>query len=194
MTEIPKEIQTPEGQIYVLKRPLYKQPLFWTSLVGGLVSLALAAVLGLLMFLGLIYSEVDSAYDSSYVTQPDHLPGQGVLASNDLEVTVERIYVDDKRSLSDSSRGKAVLVQLTVENTASHSVLFSPYDVMLFDQEGEVYVLDASTFDDQSLASNLSAGKRTQLTLIYVGDDEPDKSYLVSYEDSVWGEEKGSSL
>ena len=32
--QVPHEIKTPAGHVYRLKQPLYKQPLFWTTIVS----------------------------------------------------------------------------------------------------------------------------------------------------------------
>ena len=187
-----QEITDKDGLVYRLKRPLHKQLLFWTTLVSGIVILLLTLLSTLLVFtvIGLIDENdqlkgLTNGEHSLLESYSAHAFGQAVEFPEGLKVTVNSVAPDRERSMSDESTGIAVVVSVTIENTADKAILVSPYDFGLYGRDEEVYVLDGSTFDDTQIGTNLAPGKTIRLQLIFDGEDG-DTAYTVTYEDASW--------
>ena len=197
---IGKEMTSPDDTNYQLKRPLYKQFLFWST-IGELVIIGILLVtliFSILAVAGLAEEnhQLRQQLDSGLYPQNrqegilynDHAFGEAANFAEGEKVTVHSIKKDEKRALSDDSAGRAIVVSVTVENTSDKAFLFSPYDFNLFDETGDVYVIDSSTFDNSQIGINLAKGKSITVDLVFDGEDTSSQSWSLVYGDSRWGD------
>lgn len=182
-----KDFVIEDGQMYYRKKPLYRQPLFWTTIVG----LVLTFVLGftcVVLTLGLNVSQ------SRGTTYPDYLDetltyieyqiGDKVNFSDGLDVTVTSMGKDDSVSLVDDYYSSAYVVEVEVENATDERVYFDEYYFNLIDQTTQIpYTLDLSTYD-VNLVEKLEPGEKINVKLIYGVDDE--SSFGLVYEEAMW--------
>lgn len=186
-----KEFIIENGIIYYRKKPLHKQPLFWTSLVASAFALLMLIVsLSLLVY---VQDETswDSAYpDEGFVVDPDWDSyeeasiGEGVVFYNGLEVTVEAIEEDSRIRLEDSSYPVAVAVELNLENTGEEPIYISEYEFSLYGSlAGTYYSLDNRTYD-VNIPEKIDGGETVHLTLFYGADAE--SSYSLTYDTAIW--------
>lgn len=191
----PKEITSKEGHIYQLKQPLYRQPLFWTTLISALISLGLLlfSVVMIFVTIGLNqeneslrvindYTDAYYQYANDYTTYPI---GEKV-EFDGLNVTVNSISIDKSRKMSDEATGTPVVVKVTFENRGQSSILISPYDFDLYGTDDEIYLLDSSTFNNAQIGKNLAVGESVTLELIFDGEDGQDNNYNVTYQQARW--------
>ena len=201
--QAPKEIKSPQGLIYRLKRPLYKQGLFWLSLIASVLTLTLAlVVLGLVIVNGSLSeenarlggrSDAKSYYYDYGKKLESHAFGESVTFKNGAKVTVSSIETDSQRKMSDEATGQAIVAHVRVENTSNHRLLINPYAFELYDEDGSYYVLDGSTFDNTQIGANLAAGKKLDLELIFDGEKEDNDAYHLAYEQAEWTKETEDS-
>lgn len=182
-----KDFVIEDGQMYYRKKPLYRQPLFWTTIVG----LVLTFVLGftcVVLTLGLNVSQ------SRGTTYPDYLDetlaykeyqiGDKVNFSDGLDVTVTSMEKDDSVSLVDDYYSSAYVVVMEVENATDERVYFDEYYFNLIDPTTQIpYTLDLSTYD-VNLVEKLEPGEKINVKLIYGVDDE--SSFGLVYEEAMW--------
>ncbi|MDG3213736.1 DUF4352 domain-containing protein [Streptococcus parasuis] len=182
-----KDFVIEDGQMYYRKKPLYRQPLFWTTIVG----LVLTFVLGftcVVLTLGL------NASQSRGTTYPDYLDetlaykeyqiGDKVNFSDGLDVTVTSMEKDDSVSLVDDYYSSAYVVEVEVENATDERVYFDEYYFNLIDPTTQIpYTLDLSTYD-VNLVEKLEPGEKINVKLIYGVDDE--SSFGLVYEEAMW--------
>lgn len=182
-----KDFVIEDGQMYYRKKPLYRQPLFWTTIVG----LVLTFVLGftcVVLTLGL------NASQSRGTTYPDYLDetlaykeyqiGDKVNFSDGLDVTVTSMEKDDSVSLVDDYYSSAYVVEVEVENATDERVYFDEYYFNLIDPTTQIpYILDLSTYD-VNLVEKLEPGEKINVKLIYGVDDE--SSFGLVYEEAMW--------
>lgn len=182
-----KDFVIEDGQMYYRKKPLYWQPLFWTTIVG----LVLTFVLGftcVVLTLGL------NASQSRGTTYPDYLDetlaykeyqiGDKVNFSDGLDVTVTSMEKDDSVSLVDDYYSSAYVVEMEVENATDERVYFDEYYFNLIDPTTQIpYTLDLSTYD-VNLVEKLEPGEKINVKLIYGVDDE--SSFGLVYEEAMW--------
>lgn len=182
-----KDFVIEDGQMYYRKKPLYRQPLFWTTIVG----LVLTFVLGftcVVLTLGL------NASQSRGTTYPDYLDetlaykeyqiGDKVNFSDGLDVTVTSMGKDDSVSLVDDYYSSAYVVEMEVENATDERVYFDEYYFNLIDQTTQIpYTLDLSTYD-VNLVEKLEPGEKINVKLIYGVDDV--SSFGLVYEEAMW--------
>ncbi|MFZ2668556.1 MAG: DUF4352 domain-containing protein [Streptococcus suis] len=182
-----KDFVIEDGQMYYRKKPLYRQPLFWTTIVG----LVLTFVLGftcVVLTLGLNVSQ------SRGTTYPDYLDktltyieyqiGDKVNFSDGLDVTVTSMGKDDSVSLVDDYYSSAYVVEVEVENATDERVYFDEYYFNLIDPTTQIpYTLDLSTYD-VNLVEKLEPGEKINVKLIYGVDDE--SSFGLVYEEAMW--------
>lgn len=182
-----KDFVIEDGQMYYRKKPLYRQPLFWTTIVG----LVLTFVLGftcVVLTLGLNVSQ------SRGTTYPDYLDktltyieyqiGDKVNFSDGLDVTVTSMGKDDSVSLVDDYYSSAYVVVMEVENATDERVYFDEYYFNLIDPTTQIpYTLDLSTYD-VNLVEKLEPGEKINVKLIYGVDDE--SSFGLVYEEAMW--------
>ena len=182
-----KDFVIEDGQMYYRKKPLYRQPLFWTTIIG----LVLTFVLGftcVVLTLGLNVSQ------SRGTTYPDYLDetltyieyqiGDKVNFSDGLDVTVTSMGKDDSVSLVDDYYSSAYVVEMEVENATDERVYFDEYYFNLIDQTTQIpYTLDLSTYD-VNLVEKLEPGEKINVKLIYGVDDV--SSFGLVYEEAMW--------
>lgn len=198
----PKEFIIENGIVYYRKKPLHKQPLFWTSLVAGTLTFFLGiAVLLLLLTLGVSeafsqlsnYDSYSNGYNSSgshtYYTEYE----VGETASlTDLDVTVVSIEKDGTLELVDASYSQALVVTVELENTSDTDYYFDEYAFSLIDPIYEdSYWLDYRTYD-VNIPEKIEVGETLTVKLIYGVDNET--SFFLRFEDAEWYQAFADSL
>jgi hypothetical protein len=182
-----KDFVIEDGQMYYRKKPLYRQPLFWTTIVG----LVLTFVLGftcVVLTLGLNVSQSRGTTYPDYLdetlTYKEYQIGDKVNFSDGLDVTVISMGKDDSVSLVDDYYSSAYVVEMEVENATDERVYFDEYYFNLIDQTTQIpYTLDLSTYD-VNLVEKLEPGEKINVKLIYGVDDE--SSFGLVYEEAMW--------
>ena len=182
-----KDFVIEDGQMYYRKKPLYRQPLFWTTIVG----LVLTFVLGftcVVLTLGLNVSQSRGTTYPDYLdetlTYEEYQIGDKVNFSDGLDVTVISMGKDDSVSLVDDYYSSAYVVVMEVENATDERVYFDEYYFNLIDPTTQIpYTLDLSTYD-VNLVEKLEPGERINVKLIYGVDDE--SSFGLVYEEAMW--------
>lgn len=195
----PRQI-TNDGVLYQIKRPLYKQPLFWTTIVSlGLVFVLSIVVVGLsVLYLsqteeGMKLNGRTDAMYRSYDYKNEHSNqyfGEAAFFRNGAKIIVQSARVDTDRKMSDDATGVAVVVSVRIKNTSNRSLLVSPYDFDLYDEKEGLYILDDSTFDNNQIGTNLAPGKEVQFDLVFDGERGDKLSYIVAYEQTKWSNGK----
>ena len=182
-----KDFVIEDGQMYYRKKPLYRQPLFWTTIVG----LVLTFVLGftcVVLTLGLNVSQSRGTTYPDYLdetlTYKEYQIGDKVNFSDGLDVTVTSMEKDDSISLVDDYYSSAYVVVMEVENATDERVYFDEYYFNLIDPTTQIpYTLDLSTYD-VNLVEKLEPGERINVKLIYGVDDV--SSFGLVYEEAMW--------
>ena len=182
-----KDFVIEDGQMYYRKKPLYRQPLFWTTIVG----LVLTFVLGftcVVLTLGLNVSQSRGTTYPDYLdetsTYKEYQIGDKVNFSDGLDVTVTSMEKDDSISLVDDYYSSAYVVVMEVENATDERVYFDEYYFNLIDPTTQIpYTLDLSTYD-VNLVEKLEPGERINVKLIYGVDDE--SRFSIVYEEAMW--------
>ena len=182
-----KDFVIEDGQMYYRKKPLYRQPLFWTTIVG----LVLTFVLGftcIVLTLGLNVSQSQGTTYPDYLdetlTYEEYQIGDKVNFSDGLDVTVISMGKDDSVSLVDDYYSSAYVVEMEVENATDERVYFDEYYFNLIDQTTQIpYTLDLSTYD-VNLVEKLEPGEKINVKLIYGVDDV--SSFGLVYEEAMW--------
>ena len=182
-----KDFVIEDGQMYYRKKPLYRQPLFWTTIVG----LVLTFILGftcVVLTLGLNVSQSRGTTYPDYLdetsTYKEYQIGDKVNFSDGLDVTVTSMGKDDSVSLVDDYYSSAYVVEMEVENATDERVYFDEYYFNLIDQTTQIpYTLDLSTYD-VNLVEKLEPGEKINVKLIYGVDDE--SSFGLVYEEAMW--------
>ena len=182
-----KDFVIEDGQMYYRKKPLYRQPLFWTTIVG----LVLTFVLGftcVVLTLGLNVSQSRGTTYPDYLdetlTYKEYQIGDKVNFSDGLDVTVISMGKDDSISLVDDYYSSAYVVVMEVENATDERVYFDEYYFNLIDPTTQIpYTLDLSTYD-VNLVEKLEPGEKINVKLIYGVDDE--SSFGLVYEEAMW--------
>ena len=117
----PKEFVIEDGIVYYRKKPLHKQPLFWTTIAGAVISLVLGTlVLVLLFFIGA--SEISQSdyngnineYYEDLSTYTDYEIGETVEFDDGLKVTVQSMKEDPAVELIETYYANALVVDLVV--------------------------------------------------------------------------------
>jgi hypothetical protein len=182
-----KDFVIEDGQMYYRKKPLYRQPLFWTTIVG----LVLTFILGftcVVLTLGLNVSQTQGTTYPDYLdetlTYKEYQIGDKVNFSDGLDVTVISMGKDDSVSLVDDYYSSAYVVEMEVENATDERVYFDEYYFNLIDQTTQIpYTLDLSTYD-VNLVEKLEPGEKINVKLIYGVDDV--SSFGLVYEEAMW--------
>lgn len=182
-----KDFVIEDGQMYYRKKPLYRQPLFWTTIVG----LVLTFVLGftcVVLTLGLNVSQSRGTTYPDYLdetlTYKEYQIGDKVNFSDGLDVTVTSMEKDDSISLVDDYYSSAYVVEMEVENATDERVYFDEYYFNLIDPTTQIpYTLDLSTYD-VNLVEKLEPGEKINVKLIYGVDDV--SSFGLVYEEAMW--------
>ncbi|MGT2951351.1 hypothetical protein BU202_08535 [Streptococcus cuniculi] len=199
----PKEFIVEDGHVYYRKKPLYKQPLFWTTIAGGVVSL----ILGVLLFLTILgiasssdfSSYVDESYDNrtSDVFSEKEID-QEVSLENGLKLTVQSIDLDEKAELVNSYYDTALVVKIQVKNPTKRVLYFDERSSIVLgtqDSDSEeidsVYPLDDLTYD-ANLKKKVAPEEAVTYTLFYGVDDSPN--YRLIYEENMWNFQQAEKL
>ncbi|NQN10056.1 DUF4352 domain-containing protein [Streptococcus suis] len=185
-----KDFVVENGQMYYKKKPIFKQPLFWTTLVGAVLSFILG-VTCLILMTGLSLSGTSDSWDSeSYFddtkTYTEYQVGDSVDFSDGLHVTVTSMGKDDSVELVDSYYSTAYVVEMEVENSTAEELYFDEYYFSLMDPVSQIpFSLDLRTYD-VNLVEKLKPGEKVQVKLIYGIDNETNFGF--TYEDAMWTE------
>ena len=187
----PKEFVIEDGVVYYRKKPLHKQPLFWTTIAGAVISLVLGIlVLVLLFFIGASeisqsdYNGNSNEYYEDLSTYTDYEIGETVEFGDGLKVTVQSMKEDSAVELVDTYYSKALVVDLVVENTLDEEFYFDEYSFSLYDGDSEDYLsLDYRTYD-VDIPEKLAPGEKLNLKLIYGFNDENE--LVFTYDDVSW--------
>lgn len=184
-----KDFIVENGQMYYKKKPIFKQPLFWTTLVGAVLSFILG-VTCLILMIGLSLSGTSDSWDSESFfddtkNYTEYQVGDSVDFSDGLQITVTSMGKDDSLApIGDN--GFAYLVELDVKNTSEEPLYFDEYMFQLIDVETYIpYDLDMRTYD-VNLVEKINPGEVIKVKLIY-GVDQASNLGLV-YEDAIWTE------
>ncbi|MGT2847068.1 DUF4352 domain-containing protein [Streptococcus massiliensis] len=203
----PKEMISDDGHIYQLKKPLYKQGLFWSTVVGGVLVGLLSIGMIILTLVIVVLSDENaqirkhargetSSYYTGYDTNSyydEAAFGKVMTVKKGITVQVQSAKKDPKRSLSDDSSGQAVVVTVTIKNNSNQSVLISPYDFYLYDEEDNIYLIDSTTFDNQQVGTNLAKGKSITMDIIFDGEQADTDNWSVTYNNIRWSKGGKSS-
>ena len=187
----PKEFVIEDGVVYYRKKPLHKQPLFWTTIAGGVISLVLGIlVLILLFFIGASeinhsdYAGNSNEYYEDLSTYTDYEIGETVEFGDGLKVTVQSMKEDSAVELVDTYYSKALVVDLVVENSLEEDYYLDEYAFSLRDGYSEDYLnLDYRTYD-VNIPEKLAPGEKLNLKLIYGFDEENE--LIFTYDDASW--------
>ena len=186
-----KDFVIEEGVVYHRQKPLHKQPLFWTTIAGGVISLVLGIlVLILLIFIGASdinhsdYTGNSNEYYEDLSTYTDYEIGETVEFDDGLKVTVQSMKEDPAVELIETYYANALVVDLVVENTQEEEFYFDEYSFSLYDGDSEDYFsLDYRTYD-VNIPEKLAPGEKLNLKLIYGFNDE--KELIFTYDDASW--------
>ena len=187
----PKEFVIEDGVVYYRKKPLHKQPLFWTTIAGGVISLVLGIlVLILLFFIGASeinhsdYTGNSNEYYEDLSTYTDYEIGETVEFDDGLKVTVQSMKEDPAVELVDTYYSNALVVDLVLENTLEEDYYIDEYAFSLRDGYSEAYLdLDYRTYD-VNIPEKLAPGEKLNLQLIYGFDEENE--LIFTYDDASW--------
>lgn len=204
---LPKEFIIEDGQIYYRKKPLHKQALFWTTIVGGVLTvvLGLACIFLFLAFIGTeTYEEISKngyGYESfDTFDGPTDLSayqefsiGEKVSLEGDVDLTVQSMQLDPAVKLFDDTYQDALVVKLLVENnSADEDFYFDEYYFSLTDRLGiSHYYLDMRTYD-VNVIEKVSSGSKEEVVLVFAVDEEA--GYALTYDEAVWYSHSGSSI
>ncbi|HFI0174838.1 TPA: DUF4352 domain-containing protein [Streptococcus suis] len=191
-----KDFVVENGQMYYKKKALYRQPLFWTTIVGLILSFVLG-VTCLILMTSLASSETtdywssESYFDDSIV-YTEYQVGDSVDFSDGLQITVTSMGKDDSLTLVDDYYHFAYLVEMEVKNPTEEVVYFDEYYFQLVDVGTVIpYDLDMRTYD-VNLPEKVNPGETIKVKLVY-GVDQIDNLAFV-YEDVMWTELIGEGI
>ncbi|HEM6190208.1 TPA: DUF4352 domain-containing protein [Streptococcus suis] len=191
-----KDFVVENGQMYYKKKALYRQPLFWSTIVGLVLSFVLG-VTCLILMTSLESSEAteywssESYFDDSIV-YTEYQVGDSVDFSDGLQITVTSMGKDDSLTLVDDYYNFAYLVEMEVKNPTEEVVYFDEYYFQLVDAGTVIpYDLDMRTYD-VNLPEKVNPGETIKVKLVY-GVDQIDNLAFV-YEDVMWTELIGEGI
>ncbi|HEM6397738.1 TPA: DUF4352 domain-containing protein [Streptococcus suis] len=191
-----KNFVVENGQMYYKKKALYRQPLFWSTIVGLVLSFVLG-VTCLILMTSLESSEateywsLESYFDDSIV-YTEYQVGDSVDFSDGLQITVTSMGKDDSLTLVDDYYNFAYLVEMEVKNPTEEVVYFDEYYFQLVDAGTVIpYDLDMRTYD-VNLPEKVNPGETIKVKLVY-GVDQIDNLAFV-YEDVMWTELIGEGI
>lgn len=201
---VPKEMVSEDGHVYELKRPLHRQGWFWVSIVSWILSLLLLVLLvGFFILSNVLASNSNNLNNlldgnTSYFQQAadyeEYSVGEAATLDNGGKMTVVSVQADDKQKLEDDATGHAIVVKVKVDNKTNKNLTVNPYFFGLYDEQGDVYILDTSTFDQDGWTQKIAPGTSAELTLIFDGEDGKQSQLNVVYNDEIrWWQERGTS-
>ena len=187
----PKEFVIEDGVVYYRKKPLHKQPLFWTTIAGAVISVFLGILVLVLLFL-IGASEISDSdnnndgyeYYDDLSTYTDYEVGETVAFDDGLKVTVQSMKEDPAVELVDTYYANAFVVELVLENPLEEDYYIDEYAFSLRDGYSEAYLdLDYRTYD-VNIPEKLAPGEKLNLKLIYGFNDENE--LVFTYDDVSW--------
>ena len=187
----PKEFVIEDGVVYYRKKPLHKQPLFWTTIAGAVISVFLGILVLVLLFL-IGASEISDSdnnndgyeYYDDLSTYTDYEVGETVAFDDGLKVTVQSMKEDPAVELVDTYYANAFVVELVLENPLEEDYYIDEYAFSLRDGYSEAYLdLDYRTYD-VNIPEKLAPGEKLNLQLIYGFDEENE--LVFTYDDASW--------
>lgn len=190
-----KDFVVENGQMYYRKKPFFKQTLFWTSLVGLLLSFILGVACLILMMSPSVsdtssYWDTEGYFDDS-ISYTEYQVGDSVDFSTGLQITVTSMGKDDSLAPV-GENGFAYLVEMDVKNPTAEVVYFDEYHFQLIDDETYLpYDLDMRTYD-VNLMEKINPGEVIKVKLIYGVDHESNLGFI--YEDAIWTELVGEGI
>ncbi|HEP1818305.1 TPA: DUF4352 domain-containing protein [Streptococcus suis] len=191
-----KDFVVENGQMYYKKKPIFKQPLFWTTLVGAVLSFILG-VTCLILMIGLSLSGTSDSWDSeSYFDDTkiytEYQVGDSVDFSDGLQITVTSMGKDDGLAPVDDYYSSAYVVEMDVKNTTEEVIYFDEYYFSLVDPVSQIpFTLDMRTYD-VNLPEKVNPGETIKVKLVY-GVDQVDNLAFV-YEEALWTELIGEGI
>ncbi len=191
-----KEFVVENGQMYYKKKPIFKQLLFWTTLVGAFLSFILG-VTCLILMTGLSLSGTSGSWDSeSYFddtkTYTEYQVGDSVDFSDGLQITVTSMGKDDGLAPVDDYYSSAYVVDMDVKNPTEEVIYFDEYYFSLVNPASQIpFTLDMRTYD-VNLPEKVNPGETIKVKLVY-GVDQVDNLAFV-YEDALWTELIGEGI
>lgn len=191
-----KDFVVENGQMYYKKKPIFKQPLFWTTLVGAVLSFILG-VTCLILMIGLSLSGTSDSWDSeSYFDDTkiytEYQVGDSVDFSDGLQITVTSMGKDDSLALVDDYFSSAYVVDMDVKNPTEEVIYFDEYYFSLVDPASQIpFTLDMRTYD-VNLPEKVNPGESIKVKLVY-GVDQVDNLAFV-YEEALWTELIGEGI
>lgn len=192
----PHEMIDADGNLYQIKKPLHKQPLFWVSVISTGLVIILSLVTVALLLINFSLSEdslkINGRIDSSYRAydykneHPNHYFGDAVFFKMELKSLFSQQRWILVKKMSDDAAGVAVVVSVRVKNTSNRRILLNPYNFDLYDEKGNLYILDGSTFDHAQVGMDLVPGKTISFDLVFDGEKGDEHSYTVTYGEDKW--------
>ncbi|HEM5490271.1 DUF4352 domain-containing protein [Streptococcus suis] len=191
-----KDFVVENGQMYYKKKPIFKQPLFWTTLVGTVLSFILGVTCLILMtglsLSGTSDSWVSEGYFDDTKTYIEYQVGDSVDFSDGLQITVTSMGKDDSLALVDDYFSSAYVVEMDVKNPTEEVIYFDEYYFSLVDPASQIpFTLDMRTYD-VNLPEKVNPGETIKVKLVY-GVDQVDNLAFV-YEDVMWTELIGEGI
>ena len=186
-----KDFVIEEGIVYYRQKPLHKQPLFWTTIAGAVISVFLGILVLVLLFL-IGASEISDSdnnndgyeYYDDLSTYTDYEVGETVAFDDGLKVTVQSMKEDPAVELVDTYYANAFVVELVLENPLEEDYYIDEYAFSLRDGYSEAYLdLDYRTYD-VNIPEKLAPGEKLNLQLIYGFDEENE--LVFTYDDASW--------
>lgn len=184
-----KEFVIENGQMYYRKKSLHQQPLFWTTLVGFVLTFILG-VTCVILTLGRHDSRIEGVSYPDYVdhsmSYTEYQVGESADFYDGLRVTVTSMGKDNTVDLVDDYYSSAYVVEMNVKNTTDSDVYFDEYYFSLLDPTTELpFTLDLRTYD-VNLVEKIAPGETISVRLIYGIDDETKVAFV--YDDAMWTE------
>lgn len=191
-----KDFVVENGQMYYKKKPIFKQPLFWTTLVGAVLSFILG-VTCLILMIGLSLSGTSDSWGSEGYfddtkTYIEYQVGDSVDFSDGLQITVTSMGKDDGLAPVDDYYSSAYVVDMDVKNPTEEFIYFDEYYFSLVDPVSQIpFTLDMRTYD-VNLPEKVNPGESIKVKLVY-GVDQVDNLAFV-YEEALWTELIGEGI
>ncbi|HEL1612897.1 TPA: DUF4352 domain-containing protein [Streptococcus suis] len=190
-----KDFVVENGQMYYKKKPFFKQPLFWTSIVGLLLSFILGVTCLILMMSPSVsdtssYWDTEGYFDDT-ISYTEYQVGDSVDFSTGLQITVTSMGKDDSLAPV-GDFGYPYLVEMDVKNPTDEVVYFDEYHFQLIDDQTYLpYDLDMRTYD-VNLMEKINPGEMIKVKLIYEVDQESSVGFI--YENAIWTELVGEGI
>ncbi|WP_105124500.1 DUF4352 domain-containing protein [Streptococcus suis] len=190
-----KDFVVENGQMYYKKKPFFKQPLFWTSIVGFLLSFILGVACLILMMSPSVsdtssYWDTEGYFDDT-ISYTEYQVGDSVDFSTGLQITVTSMGKDDSLAPV-GDFGYPYLVEMDVKNPTDEVVYFDEYHFQLIDDQTYLpYDLDMRTYD-VNLMEKINPGEMIKVKLIYEVDQESSVGFI--YENAIWIELVGEGI